>query len=193
MASDLVRVRGKFSPELVDWVINPTTELSERVEREIDRVMEDRRKRVQVFLTGLVKRHVERIVYLMGKFPQIEEELFTERRIKNMKNSDLIRLLSVVAAQVEDASDFLQRFVSADDLRAEPLPSRRGAAQLEQGDEDEESDDDDEPTTEDQNALAILPAESRKRVMRVFRRMLATVEVVEQRVSEEIVSEANDE
>jgi ABC-type proline/glycine betaine transport system ATPase subunit len=193
MPNDLIRLRGKFSPDLVDWVINPTADLSERVEREIDRVMEDRRKRVQVFLTGLVKRHVERIVFLMGKFPQIEEELFTERRIKHMKNSDLIRLLSVVAMQVEDASDFLQRFVSADDLRAEPLPSRRGSAQLESSDTEEESDNEEEPTDEDRNALEILPAESRKRVMRVFRRLLTTVELVEQRVSEEEVPEATNE
>lgn len=183
MPNNLTRIRGRFSPELVDWVINPGSDITEQVEREIDRVMEDRRKRVQVFLTGLVRRHVERIVFLMEKFPMIEAELFTEKRITTMKNSDLIRLLSVIGTQVEDASEFLQRFVSADDLRAEPLPSRRGAQQ------DLEEPEEEDPSDEDTRVIAMLPAESRKKVMRVFRRLLTVVETVEERVEADTVEQ----
>lgn len=181
MRNSLVNVRGKFSPELVEWVLNPESEITEAVEKHIDKLMEDRRKRVQIFLTGLVKRHVERVVFLMEKFPQVEAELFNEKRIKTMKNSDLIRLLGIIGTQVEDASDFLQKFVSADDLKAEPLPSRRsGQADLDENQEEETKD-------EDTEALKLLPSESRKRVMRVFRKLLTVVETVEERVEAETI------
>jgi hypothetical protein len=189
MASNLAKIRGKFPADLMDWVLNPKSELTEQIEQQIDGLMEDRRRRVQVFLTALVRRHVERVVFLMERFPMIEAELFTEKRIATMKNSDLIRLLLVVGDQVEDASDFLQRFVSAEDLKAEPLPSRRAGAQAEQPDSEE--DEDEEPSEEDRKALDILPAEKRKRVVRIFRRLLAKVEEVETRIEETVpVSEA---
>jgi len=183
MANNLAKIRGKFPSDLMDWVLNPESELTERIEHQIDGLMEDRRRRVQVFLTALVRRHVERVVYLMERFPMIESELFTEKRIATMKNSDLIRLLLVVGDQVEDASDFLQRFVSAEDLKAEPLPSRRSVAQAEQA----EVESDEDPSEEDKKALEILPAEKRKRVVRIFRRLIAKVEEVETRFEEDTV------
>jgi len=186
MSSGLAKIRGKFTPALTDWVVNPESDITEKVEIEVDKLLTDRRRRVQVFLTALVRRHVERIIFLMGKFPQIEEELFTDRRISSMKNSDLIRLFGVVGDQVEDASDFLQQFVSSEDLKAEPLPSRRtslGGAALE---EEEESAD---PSEEERKAIELLPADKRKRVIRIFRKVIAKVEEVEMQIMEENMSE----
>lgn len=180
--SSLVKVRGRFNPALIDWVSNSESEITEEVEQAIDRVLEDRRKRTQVFLTAVAKEHVRRIVYLFEQFPQIEAELFTERRLTSMKNSDLIRLLGIVGDQVKDATDVLQMFVSSDDLKAEPLLSRRGQPELPDVTEEE-------PTDEELEALSQLPATSRKKVFKIFERVIRVAEEVERSIEVDTVPE----
>lgn len=183
MPNSLVKIRGKFNSALVDWVSNSESEITEDVEKAIDRVLDDRRKRTQVFLTAVAKEHIRRIVYLFEQFPLVETELFTDCRLHSMKNSDLIRLLGVIGEQVKDATDVLQMFVSSDDLKAEPLPSRRQA-------ELSEATVEEEPTNEELEALAQLPAASRKKVFTVFERVLRVVEQVERNVEADTVPEA---
>ncbi len=167
----ILRARGKFVPELLRWVTSPEHEITQDVDRIIDRVVKDRRRRIEVFLTALAKKYVERAVYFLGEMPRIEEELLDPDRIKTMKNSDLIRLLGVVADQVKDSSEFLRNFVSDDDLRAEPLPTPGAEFTTEPKEVEVEA-----VSDEDREAVEELSTESRQRIGGVLRKMLMHID-----------------
>lgn len=176
-ANNLINMRGRFLSEMVNWVCGPSSEITEEAERAIDKVLYDRKKRIQVFLTALAKKHVERIIYLIGKSPMIEDELFRKDRIETARTSDLIRLLAVAGGQVDSASEFLRNFVSPDELRSEPLASRRPVGRVEEAPVEEDTE---KITEEEKKAALQLSPESRKRVMRVLRKVISVCDVVEE-------------
>ena len=167
----ILKARGEFEPELLKWVACPEYEITQDLDRFLDKMMVDRRRRVEVFLTALTRKYVERAVFFVGQLPGIEEELLDPRRIKTMKNSDLIRLLCTMADQVKDASDFLRNFVSDEVLKSEPVPTP--GAGFGDGEKQVEVEDisDDEKEVANQ-----LPVESRQRIGGILRKVLAVID-----------------
>ena len=106
--------------------------------------------------------------------PEIEEELLNPKRIKTMKNSDLIRLLALLASQVESAAGFLRNFVSDDDLRSEPLPTP--GSEFPAGEKEVAVD---EVSDDERKAAAELPVESRQRVGAVVLRVMKAIDAVD--------------
>ena len=170
----ILRTRGKFKAELLSWVTKPERDITQDVDRFLDIVMKDRRRRIEVFLTALSRKYVERAVFFVGRLPEIEEELLHPDRIKTMKNSDLIRLLVVLADQVQDASEFLRNFVSDDDLRSEPMPTP--GSEFTGG---EKEVDIDEISEDERRVAADLPAESRQRIGGVLMKVLKVIDTVD--------------
>ncbi len=161
-------VRGEFPPKLLEWVTKSGVEVTEEVEKAINRVLHDRKKRVQVFLTALAKRQIERIVYLIGQFPVVEKELFRPNRIAAMRSGDLIRLFATVGSQVDGASEFLQQFVSSDEMQTDPpIPLEPKVIDVE------------EVSAEEKEAAHEMSLESRRRVGRVLKKLLNTLDIVE--------------
>lgn len=167
----ILKARGRFQAELLSWVVSPEQEITQDVDRFLDRVMKDRRRRIEVFLTGLARKYVERAVYFIGRLPDIEEELLSPNRITTMKNSDLIRLLCVLADQVKDASDFLRNFVSDEVLKSEPVPtpgSEFGAG--------EKGVDVEEVSEDERRAAEELPPESRRRIGGIVMKVVKAID-----------------
>lgn len=169
----VVKARGKFSPELLQWVTSGEQEITQEVNQIIDRILQDRRRRVEVFLTALARKYVERAVYFVGRMPEIEEELLHPDRIKTMRNADLIRLLALLADQVDDAAEFLRNFVSDEVLQSEPSPSPAagfGAAKKVEA----------EVVSADERSVAAeLPAESRQRIGGILRKVLTAIDAAD--------------
>lgn len=170
----ILKTRGKFRAELLTWVTSPEHEITQDVDRFLDHVMKDRRRRIEVFLTALARKYVERAVFFVGRLPEIEEELLDPKRIRTMKNSDLIRLLALLASQVDDASEFLRNFVSDDDLRSEPLPTP--GSEFPAGEKEVVVDD---VSDDERKAAAELPVESRQRVSHVIMNVLKAIDAVD--------------
>jgi len=167
----LLKMRGKFPPELLKWVSNPEREITQEMDRYLDIVMKDRRRRIEIYLTALARKYVERSVYFVGRLPDLEEELLDPDRIKTMKTSDLIRLMGVMAEQVKDASEFLRNFVSDDDLMSEPMPTP--GAEFASGEKEVEVE---EVSEGEREAAAALPAESRQRIGGILKKMLMAMD-----------------
>lgn len=165
--TELVRIRREFPPEFLEWVLNPETEITEEADKAINRVLLDRKKRSEVFLTALARKHIQRLVFLFERLPTIEEELFKDERIKVAQTSDLIRLLSVVGSQIQNASEFLQMFVTDEELKsphASPQPSKEGKEGV-------------PPLTDDEKkAVKELPVESRQRLRRIVQKLMMAVD-----------------
>ena len=167
----ILKARGKFPPELLQWVTSGEQEITQEVNKLIDKILKDRRRRVEVFLTALARKYVERAVYFVGKMPEVDEELLRPERIRTMKNADLIRLLGVMAEQVDDAAEFLRNFVSDEVLMSEPAPSPAsefgGAKKVEV---------ESVVSEEERNVAAEMSAESKQRVGSVLRKMLMAID-----------------
>lgn len=180
----ILKTRGKFQAELLSWVVSPEQEITQDVDWFLDRVMKDRRRRIEVFLTGLARKYVERAVYFIGRLPDIEEELLNPDRITTMKNADLIRLLCVLAEQVKDASDFLRNFVSDEVLKSEPVPtpgSEFGTGEKEVNVEE---------VSEDERRVAEeLPPESRRRIGGIVMRVVKAIDAANKSKSVEALPE----
>lgn len=172
----ILQVRGKFKGELLKWVTSPEREITQDVDKLLDQVMKDRRRRIEVFLTALASKYVERSVYLISQMPGLEEELLRPERLRTMKNSDLIRLLGLVSNHVDSAAQFLKSFVSDDDLKSEPLPSP-GSEFAEGADADV---DEDGVSDEERAAVASMPVESRRRMDLVLRKVLGAMASMDQ-------------
>jgi len=172
----LLELRGKFKGELLSWVTNPDREITQDVDALLDHVMKDRRRRIEVFLTALASKYVQRSVYLVGQMPGIEQELLRPERLHTMKNSDLIRLLGLVSNHVDSAAQFLRNFVSDDDLKSEPLPSP-GSEFAEGADIDQDA-----VSDEDKAAAEALPVESRRRIDLVLRKVLGAMSSIDPNV-----------
>lgn len=170
----ILKARGKFKAQLLRWVADPDCEITQEVDKSIDQIMMDRRRRSEVFLTALSRKYVERAVFFIGSLPSVEKELLNPERITTMKNSDLIRLLCVMADQVGGAAEFLRNFVTDDDLRREPLPS--SGAEFGAGEKlvtiDEVSDD-------ERKAAAELSVESRQRIGGVLMKVIKAIDTVD--------------
>lgn len=169
----ILKARGEFQPELLKWVTSPEQEITQDVDRFLDLVMKDRRRRIEVFLTALARKYVERAVFFIGRLPAIEDELLNPDRIKTMKNSDLIRLLVVLADQVKDASEFLRNFVSDEVLKSEPLPTP--GSEFASGEKEIVVD---AVSEDERQAAAELPAESRQRIGGIVMKVLKAIDVV---------------
>jgi hypothetical protein len=148
--------------------------MNEETEKAITNVLRDRKKRVQVFLTAMARKHIERIMFLISKFPMVEDELFKKERLDTVKTSDLIRLFTTMANQVQDNSEFLRAFVSNDELRSDPLPGRGILSSAGSGDTPEEAS---EITEEEKEIATELSTQSRRRVQSVVRRFLDVMNV----------------
>lgn len=169
----ILKARGKFRPELLKWVAQPEVEITQELDRFLDKLMKDRRRRVEVFLTALTRKYVERAVFFVGKMPGIEEELLDPDRIKTMKNSDLIRLLIVLADQVKDASDFLRNFVSDEVLKSEPVPTP--GAEFGGGEKPVDVED---VSDDERQAAEELTVESRQRIGGIITKVLRALDTV---------------
>ncbi|MCK5643716.1 MAG: hypothetical protein KAJ19_23145 [Gammaproteobacteria bacterium] len=171
---DQLKARGKFPSEMLKWVTNPEQEITQELNKFLDTVLKDRRRRIEVFLTALARKHVERAVFFVGRLPEIEAELLDPDRIKTMKNSDLIRLLGIISDQVEDASKYLLNFVTSDELRSEPLPSP--GAEFEGGEKEVVVED---VSEEERRAAAELPPESRQKLGGILTKVLKAIETAD--------------
>ena len=166
----ILEARGKFPTELLKWVTSPETEITQEVDRFLDRVMRDRRRRLEVFLTSLASKYVERAVFFVGQMPAVEAELLDPERIHTMKNSDLIRLLGLMSNHVDSAADFLRNFVSDDDLKRE---HHGGGPEIEAPVEAPDG-----VSDEDREAVEELSVESRQRIGSVLSKVLGVMEKV---------------
>jgi hypothetical protein len=161
------QVRGQFPPELVKWVTSPDAPITEEMEIVLSQILSDRKKRAQVFLTEMSRKHIERIVFLMARFPEVEKEIFTKARLSTMKTGDLIRLLMTLGSQVNEASQFLRMFVTEDELKTE-VPM--GAVPL--GDAEE-------MTEEEREAVKEIPLKSRQQMSRVLKKVFTVLKEAE--------------
>ncbi len=169
--SRALKVRGLFPPELVKWITSPDSEINEEVERALQRVLQDRKRRTQVFLTALARKHIERIIFLFGKIPLIENELLTAERIRAMRTGDLTRLLAVVGGHVSEASEFLRAFVSVGDLQSE-IPSPPPV--IPDGEKEIPAED---VTQEDVDAAKTMSTETRQCLARILVKVQHAVDV----------------
>lgn len=169
----VINSRGEWLEEMVRWALDAPSEMTEETEKAIANVLRDRKRRVQVFLTGLARKQIERIVYLVSKYPLVENELLDEKRISTARTSDLVRLFSTMAAQVEHASEFLRAFVSDDELRSDPPPGRAPI------DRSSSLVDTASVTDEEKEAASELSSQSRRRVQHVLRRVVDALQDAE--------------
>jgi hypothetical protein len=155
-------------------------EISQELDLRLGRVMYDRRRRAEVFLTALIRNHIGRIMFLVSHLPKIEDALLDPERIRSAKTSDLTRLLMAMSQGIESSSEFLRSFVSDADLRSDPLtPSGRLGFALPDPSDDGEGEEAVEETnlSEERIVAQSMTAESRQRLGSIFRRVLTVVGV----------------
>ena len=167
---------SQFPPDMLDWVLSPSADMSESTEVAITNVLRDRKKRVQVFLTGMARQRIRRIVDLIEKMPDVESELLRQGRLETAKTSDLIRLFATMAQQVDNAAEFLRAFVSDDELRSDPLTGRIAPSGVI---EDSDDDEDNEGSTKEAEDIANeLSTRSRRKVQGLVRKVLDAIHAV---------------
>lgn len=176
----MLSVRGSFQADMAKWVLDPrdNANITQELDQKISQVLLDRRRRIEVFLTALVRNHAERIMYLVSRMPKVEEELLDNpERIQAAKTSDLIRLLSTMSQSVEASSEFLRAFVSDADLRSEPMPfSGRFGGVLDEEDQDNEEDEGESDSLVAERKIALnLTVESRQRIGGVLGRIMNAI------------------
>jgi hypothetical protein len=182
----LLKIRGKFQPDMVKWVLDPVSdrEIAQELDYRIQCILRDRKRRSEVFLTALVRNHIERIMFLVSRLPEVENELFQPERIHAAKTSDLIRLVAEMADGIDKSSSFLRSFVSDSDLKTEPVSSRVGfmpGSTMDEPDVEEEASVPEEKLVDDQliaerKAAEDLSVESRQRIGSLLRKLLNSVD-----------------
>lgn len=187
---NLLKVRGKFQPDMVKWVLDPVSdrEIAQELDYRIQCILRDRKRRSEVFLTALARNHIERIMFLVSRLPEVENELFKPERIHAAKTSDLIRLVAEMADGIDKSSSFLRSFVSDSDLKTESVSSRVGfvpgstAEDAETAEELEESEEaalkqelKDDKLIAERKAAEALSVESRQRLGSLLRKLLNSV------------------